>query len=144
MNEDSKQTRQTWNSEHSQRACKLSERGAHYFVGWLIGAGMDKPEIAEVFEEVLAKMETDPTLRYCWRDGASMDAVATPPEQVTFSVHTEQPVATGEVVPGPAESGAIDEHGRTGVIQMEAKSERAGGPSGSFFGKLFRRQRIAA
>ena len=61
-------TKGTWNSQLSERASKLTEKGAHYFIGWLIRAGMDNPEVMAEFLRALKKVETDPSLRDCLKE----------------------------------------------------------------------------
>ena len=43
----------TSNCELSERASRLNENGAHYFIAWLISAGRNKPEIRAEFERGL-------------------------------------------------------------------------------------------
>ena len=175
---DDIQDKGTWSSQMnemdrlSRRAAKLSERGAHYFVGWLIGAGMQKPEMSAEFEKVLHRLENDPDLRHCWRECGNADADATPVEQLTLPIFSETPLATGHVAavtnetpaveiqtpailteerPGadrapaaPVAEEAVSEHTLSEMLEFkpESGSEKSG-PAG-FFAKIFRRQRVAA
>ena len=144
MNDDCKTTNRNWNGQLSQRAAKLSERGAHYFVGWLIGAGMDKPEITAEFEKVLRQIETDPKLRYCWREGDQTGDIPLSAEPATFSIFKGQPDAPNEAAPSPADPQPVqEERSASGVNPVETKLERPPVLTG-LFGRLFRRQRIAA
>lgn len=146
----------------SQRAAKLSERGAHYFVGWLIGAGMQKPAMMAEFENVLARLEVDPKLRHCWRDGAKMDVAAAPAEasiaamSITVSegqtdVATEalsvtdgKPEIATEAPPVPVFEEHVHEHARSGMVKLETASDAGAPERQGFFAKIFRRQRMAA
>lgn len=53
-------------AELHERASDLNEIGAHYFIGWLISAGFQRPEVMAEIEWVLEDMETGPELRHCW------------------------------------------------------------------------------
>lgn len=46
-------------------AAKLNEIGTHYFVGWLVSAGFQKPGIMEEIDRALQDMENDPALAHC-------------------------------------------------------------------------------
>ena len=154
---DNGQSNNKWSSKVnemnllSQRAAKLSERGAHYFVGWLIGAGMQNPAMAAEFEKVLHRLETDPLLRYCWREFDDEDAAAAPVEQIDLSFSkeltaaaTEQAAVPTEAPPAPVFQELADVHARSGVVEFKDEPAPASsGPTG-FFGKIFRRQRLAA
>ena len=144
MNAESPLTNRNWNSQLSQRAAKLSERGAHYFVGWLIGAGTDRPEISAEFEKVLRQMETDPKLQYCWREGDKMGDVPMSAEPAAFSIYKEEPAAAIEAVACAADPVPAPEHPGSGRTQVETKPDRSPEFATGFFGRLFRRQRIAA
>jgi len=144
MNAEDTRGNQNWNSQLSQRAAKLSERGAHYFVGWLIGTGMDKPEIATEFEKVLHQLESDPKLQYCWRESDRMGDVPVSAEQATFSIYQEQPAIPSEAVPCLAEEEPAQKYSGNRMAPVETKPDRSPEFAAGFFGRLFRRQRIAA
>ena len=148
----------------SQRAAKLSERGAHYFVGWLIGAGIQKPAMMAEFEKVLARLEVAPELRHCWRDAANVDVAAAPAEVTVAAmsnaasegqadVATEalsatagNPAIVTKAPPAPVFEEHVHEHARSGMVKFETASD-AGPPPPErqgFFAKIFRRQRVAA
>lgn len=152
---------QTWSkqvAELSRRAAKLSERGAHYFVGGIIGAGLLRPELLAEFEKVLHRLETDPQLLYCWR-GFMTDASTAPDpsaqHDLTFSFDTPVAAIAGravvtaqaaaaETMAEPVSSETGEAHARSGVVKFDAEPAPApAGPTG-FFAKLFRRQRAAA
>ena len=149
----------TWSkqvAELSGRAAKLSERGAHYFVGGIIGAGLLKPELLAEFGKVLHRLETDPQLLYCWR-GFTTDASTAPDPDAQFdlSFSFDTPVAaiagravvTAQAAEAQAESvnsETGEAHSRSGMVKLDIEPAPApSGPQG-FFAKLFRRQRAAA
>ncbi len=175
MNDEINQDGTTWATQVaqmkqlSQRAAKLSERGAHYFVGWLIGAGMHKPAMMAEFEKVMTRLENDPELSHCWRESSSLEttaAAATASESAVVlaesspamerAVATEvQAVSTESLETTLEKSNAADEETSAAISQeQECESsslvkfettihpeteERQG-----FFAKIFRRQRVAA
>ena len=47
------------------RASTLNEIGEHYFVGWLVSAGFQRPGIMTEIERVLHDIGNDPALRHC-------------------------------------------------------------------------------
>ena len=57
------------------RASRLNEIGEHYFVGWLVSAGFQKPEIMTEIERVLHDIDNDPALRHC---ASQEDSTAAP------------------------------------------------------------------
>lgn len=69
MTEESTQGEKTWSQQLSARASMLTEKGAHSFVGWLIRAGVGNPEMLGEYERALNKVERDPNLQYCRKDG---------------------------------------------------------------------------
>lgn len=96
-------TNGTGRGDLSERAANLTETGAHYFIGWLISAGMHKPEIKAALDHVLAEFETDPGLRYCWKgtESTSVETVAAV-ESETSDVSSEQVPVLCEKNPDPA------------------------------------------
>ena len=79
-----------------ERASGLNEIGAHYFVGWLISAGFQRPEVMAEIEWVLEDMETSPELHHCWMKEDAMAVLAdaasegaTPPKPETQAVACE-------------------------------------------------------
>ena len=168
MSDENKQGDATWNGQMaemerlSQRAAKLSERGAHYFVGWLIGAGMHKPAMMAEFEKVLTRLENDPELRHCWRD-CSNEAVAAAPVEAAVDVASstvsdEKPAAAAAVLsdviekpatvtaapPVPPFEEHTHDHARSGKVTFEAVPDAEVPGRQGFFGKIFRRPRVAA
>ncbi len=155
----------------SQRAAKLSERGAHYFVGWLIGAGMHKPAMMAEFEKVLARLEKDPELSHCWRESSNVETpavaaiacevvqaesmqkieVAIAPEvQAVSAENLEATIEkSNEADEANAASSAPEhehEHARSGMVKFETTIDPEAQERQGFFAKIFRRsrQRIAA
>jgi hypothetical protein len=168
MTDENKQGDAAWDTQMaemerlSQRAAKLSERGAHYFVGWLIGAGMHKPAMMAEFEKVLTRLENDPELRHCWRDCTSEAAAAAPVETAldvasstvsdeksavvaeVLSDVIENPAGVTEAPPVPAFEDHSHDHSRSGMVKFEAAPDVAVSGRQGFFGKIFRRPRVAA
>ena len=75
----------TCSKELSGRASGLNEIGAHYFAGWLISAGFQRPELMMEIEAVLHDMENDRELHFC----AVQEATAA------------HPAAATEILPSP-------------------------------------------
>lgn len=168
MKDEINQDGTTWNTQVaemnrlSQRAAKLSERGAHYFVGWLIGAGVQKPAMMAEFEKVLTRLENDLELRHCWRDAATVDVAASPAEVIVaatsiavsegqpdvaaeaLSAAAENPAIVTEAPPVPVFEEHVHEHARSGMVKFETASDAGAPERQGFFAKIFRRQRMAA
>ena len=68
MSEERTSAKEKWNSELSERASRLTAKGAHHFIARLIAAGSDKPSVMAEFERVLHQLETAPHLRQCWKE----------------------------------------------------------------------------
>ncbi|MEO6741938.1 MAG: hypothetical protein ABIP20_16970 [Chthoniobacteraceae bacterium] len=151
----------TWSkqvAELSGRAAQLSERGAHYFVGGIIGAGLLRPELLAEFEKILHRIETDPQLLYCWREFQTAASTAPDPSaqhDLTFSFDTPVAAIAGravvtaqaaaaEATAEPVNSETDEAHARSGVVQFVPEPASAPAGSQGFFSKLFRRQRAAA
>ena len=64
MNDSQTNTDTTWITNLGARAAGLNELGEHYFAGWLISAGFQKPDVMAEIEALLKVMETDPALQY--------------------------------------------------------------------------------
>lgn len=90
MSEHHKMTEGTRSAGLDERASGLNEIGAHYFVGWLISAGFQRPEVMAEIEWVLEDMETSPDLLHCWM---KEDAVAVLAEASTGSIPQPEPEA---------------------------------------------------
>lgn len=173
MNDMEKQDEGNWVQQMtemkrlSQRAAKLSERGAHYFVGWLIGAGMYKPAMMAEFEKVLTRLEKDPELSHCWREFSNLETPAAAASASAIAeaesipalepaVATEtQAVFTESLETALEKSNAADEvsmasdfqeheHARSGMVKFETMIDPETQERQGFFAKIFRRQRIAA
>lgn len=170
MKDENNQDGATWNARVnemnrlSQRAAKLSERGAHYFVGWLIGAGMQKPAMMAEFEKVLARLEVDPELRHCWRElsnletpaAASASAVleaesipaaateAQPISPESLGITLEKSHAENWAAPAPVFEDDVQAHARSGMVKFEIATDDGAPERQGFFAKIFRRQRMAA
>lgn len=167
MKDENNQDGATWSARVnemnrlSQRATKLSERGAHYFVGWLIGAGMQKPAMMAEFEKVLARLESDPKLSHCWRGNnevvaeapaeAAVAAMSIATSEENPAVATEvspeavaKPVSVSEAPPAPVFEEYAHEHARSGMVKFETAAANAMPERRSFFAKIFRKQRMAA
>lgn len=149
----------------SQRAAKLSERGAHYFVGWLISAGTHKPAMMAEFEKVLARLEKDPDLSHCWRgfsnaetpaaaasacavsEAESIPAVAKELEAVSaesLGITLEKSHAENWAVPAPLFEEHVHEHARSGTVKFEMAPDAGTPERQGFFAKIFGKQRMAA
>lgn len=59
-----------------ERFSKFSADGMQHLIGRLIGQGMDKPAVKAEFERALQRLETDPGLRKCWKEGAGCQAAS--------------------------------------------------------------------
>ena len=75
----------TWKSEFTEKASKLNINGMHYFLGWLIRAGIQDRNIMAEFERLLHEAETDSKLRHWFKqapepcpDEISGDVVSIP------------------------------------------------------------------
>lgn len=90
MSEQKKMTEGARGAGLDERASALNEIGAHYFVGWLISAGFQRPEVMAEIEWVLEDMETSPDLLHCWM---KEDAVAVLAEASTGSIPQPEPEA---------------------------------------------------
>ena len=90
MSEHQNMTEEAQSAGLQERASGLNEIGAHYFVGWLISAGFQRPEVMAELECVLEDMETDPNLQHCWM---KEDAVAVLPDAASECVPQAQPEA---------------------------------------------------
>ena len=175
MNDKEKQDEGNWGEQMtemkrlSQRAAKLSERGAHYFVGWLIGAGMHKPAMMAEFEKVLTRLENDPELSHCWREfgnletpvaaasaSAVVEAESSPALEPAFATEVqvvctesletnlEKSNTADEATAAPGSEEQEHEHARSGMVKFETTSNSETQERQGFFAKIFRKQRIAA
>ena len=50
-----------------ERFSKLNTGGMHYFIGRLIGSGMEKPMLKLEIERAMQRLETDSHLRKGWK-----------------------------------------------------------------------------
>lgn len=144
MKDENTQANPIHDSPLSERAAKLSTRGAHYFVGWLISSGKHIPEVAAEFERALHHLENDPNLRSCWRESHQTDDITTPGAQAALSLYQEQPATPGEVIPSMAVQHPPQDQSGSSVPQVETTPALPSLVPTSFFGWLFRRERIAA
>jgi hypothetical protein len=71
------------------RASRLNEIGEHYFVGWLVSAGFQRPEIMREIERVLHDIDNDPALRHCTPQEDSTAAVPAPRNPLAVVPHPE-------------------------------------------------------
>lgn len=114
-----------WKSDLAERARRLNSNGAHYFVGWLLSAGFQKPEIMAAIEHTLRELETNPSLQHCWTPD-----IFVVPHAVDYTETAPCVVATEE------------------ATQSSVLSSPESCPPRGFFakiiGNLFSRKRIAA
>jgi len=142
MSDDDTTANPESNNKLAARAAKLSTRGAHFFVGWLISSGKHIPEVAEVFERALHHLETDPKLQYCWRESAQ-------PEEAPTSVVPIAPATVQEQPAVPAIPFRVledQDHGQPagGLVQTESAPASSSASPGGFLARLFRKERVAA
>lgn len=71
MSEETTGRTQRFN-EVLERFSKLNTGGMHYFIGRLIGSGMDKPVLRLEIERAMQRLETDPHLRKGWKAADSV------------------------------------------------------------------------
>jgi hypothetical protein len=93
-----KTTTDTFASDLIERASKLNENGAHYFVGWLISAGMQRPEVMTELERVLREFETAPNPQDCFAAEAKPTKKVRPAAKTVAPADETQPTvprATG-------------------------------------------------
>lgn len=128
----------------NKRTSGLNEIGAHYFVGWLISAGFQRPEVMAELEWVLEDMETDPNLRHCWM---KEEAKAGPLNAATECVAAPEPETvpvTRESAPLPAEVLAAPPNPLGKIARCEAKPARRSLFPPRLLEALFGKPRIAA
>ncbi len=108
MSELHTDTERARSAEFNARAYGLNEIGAHYFAGWLISAGFQRPEVMEQIENVLLDMETDPALQHCWgqetpavlREIETTECLPSSEAQVPVAVLADTPQLS--MLPAPA------------------------------------------
>lgn len=126
-------------AEFNARAYELNEIGAHYFTGWLISAGFQKPDVMEQIENVLLDMETDPALRHCWEQETPAALPTAEAAEILASAESQAPLASIadappiSVMPAPA-TPACDAAAAARRPRILAR----------LFGSLFPKPRIAA
>jgi hypothetical protein len=59
-----------------ERFSKLNVGGMHYFIGRLIGSGMEKPVLKTEIERAMQRLETDSHLRKGWKAADSAEEQA--------------------------------------------------------------------
>jgi len=96
MRDQTTKTLGTWSKELIERASGLNEIGAHYFTGWLISAGFQRPEVMMELERLLHDMENNPDLRHCWM---KQDATAGPVITGNDSILPSPPEPEAQVIP---------------------------------------------
>lgn len=128
--------------ELSERASGLNEIGAHYFAGWLISAGFQRPEVMTEIEAVLHDIENDGELRFCAVQEATAAHPATvteilpPPETQTPAIACEESprLAVVAAPPNPLRSPAHPESKPARRLPFPAR----------LFSAFFPKRRLAA
>ena len=144
MNDENKTATPESGNKLGERAAKLSTRGAHFFVGWLISSGKHIPEVAAEFDRALHHLEIDPTLHYCWRENGQ-------PEKAPTSVGPSAPPHMDEQPANPANPFHIltdqiqpQEQSASEVAQLETAPACSSLAPTGLFARLFRKERVAA